>query len=327
MRVSRKIKVITIIGLFAGVLILSGCGKQGPAGGFPPGGTPEVTFMTIQPRQVVVTTELTGRTSANLIAEVRPQVSGIIQKRLFTEGSDVRAGQVLYQIDPAPFQATYDNAAAALGRAEANLPAIRSRADRFRELLTIKAVSQQDYDDAAAAQKQAEADVAYCKATLKSAQINLDYTKITAPISGRIGKSSMTAGALVTAHQPTALASIQQLDPMYVDVPQSTTELLRLRRRLAEGDFNHDSKARNKVHLLLEDGTRYPLDGTLQFRDISVDQTTGSVILRIVFPNSKGVLLPGMFVRASVEEGSESESPPRSPTGRFTRSKGAILWL
>ncbi len=264
--------------------------------------------MTIQPKQVIITTELTGRTSAKLVAEVRPQVGGIIQKRLFMEGSDVKAGQILYQIDPAPFQAALDNAKAALGKAEASLPAVRSRADRFRELIAVKAVSQQDYDDASAALKQAEADVAYWKAMVRTARINLGYTKITAPISGRIGRSGVTAGTLVTASQPTALATIQQLNPMYVDVPQSTTEVLRLRRRLEEGRLNRNGQLRNKVALLLEDNTRYPLEGELQFRDVTVDPTTGSVILRIVFHNPKGVLLPGMFVRAVVEEGVNTQA-------------------
>ena len=210
---------------------------------------------------------------------------------------------MLYQIDPAPFQAALDNAKAALGRAEANLPAIRSRAERYKELLADKAVSQQDYDDAAAALKQAEADIQYWKATVETARINLGYTRVTAPISGRIGRSNVTEGALVTAYQPVALATIQQLDPIYVDVPQSTAELLRLKRRLEDGRLNQDGTNQNKVQLILEDGTAYPLEGTLQFRDVTVDPTTGSVILRIVFPNPEGVLLPGMFVRAVVEEG------------------------
>jgi membrane fusion protein (multidrug efflux system) len=246
---------------------------------------------------------LSGRTSANLVAEVRPQVGGIIQKRLFTEGADVKAGQVLFRIDTAPFQAALDNAKAALSRSEANLSAIRLKADRLRELLVDKAVSQQDYDDAAAALKQTEADIQYYKATVEMARINLGYTSVTAPIAGRIGRSNVTEGALVTAYQPAALATIQQLDPMYVDVPQSTTELLRLRRRLEEGGLHQGGEIRNKVRLLLEDDTKYPLEGALQFRDVTVDPTTGSVILRAAFPNPQGVLLPGMFVRAVVEEG------------------------
>jgi membrane fusion protein (multidrug efflux system) len=303
MQICDRAKRIVVGGILTAILILGGCGQQPNKGGPPPGRAPEVAVVTIQPQRLVITTELAGRTSASLVAELRPQVSGIIRKRLFEEGANVREGQALYQIDPAPYQAALDNAKAALGRAEANLPAIRLKADRLRELLTEKAVSQQDYDDVSAALKQTEADIQYWKAMVETARINLGYTSITAPISGRIGRSSVTAGALVTSHQPTALASIQQLDPMYVDVPQSTTELLRLRRRLEEGGLTNNRQIRNKVRLLLEDDTKYPSEGALQFRDVTVDPTTGSVILRIVFPNPKGYLLPGMFVRAVLEEG------------------------
>jgi membrane fusion protein (multidrug efflux system) len=285
-----------------GVLTLTGCGQQ-TTGGPPQGGPPEVAVVEVKPETVAITTELAGRTSAYLVAEVRPQVGGIIQKRLFNEGADVRAGQVLFRIDAAPFQAALNNATAGLSRSEANLLAIRLKADRLRELLADKAVSQQDSDDAVAALKQTEADIQYWKATVETARINLGYTSVTAPISGRIGRSNVTEGALVTAHQPTALVTIQRLDPMYVDVPQSTTDLLRLRRRLEDGRLNHNGQIRNKVRLLLEDDSQYPWEGALQFRDVTVDPTTGSVILRVVFPNPKGVLLPGMFVRAVVEEG------------------------
>jgi membrane fusion protein (multidrug efflux system) len=259
--------------------------------------------VTVQPQPVVLTTELPGRTCAYLVAEIRPQVNGLIQKRLFTEGSDVKAGEILYQIDPAPFQAALNTAQAALGRSQANLPSIRSRVGRYKDLLADRAVSQQDYDDATSALNQAEADIQYWQAMAETARINLGYTRVTAPISGRIGRSSVTDGALVTAYQPVALSTIQQLDPIYVDVPQSTTELLRLQRRLEDGRLNRDGANQEKVKLLLGDGTEYPLEGTLQFRDVTVDPTTGSFILRIVFPNPQGVLLPGMFVRAVVKEG------------------------
>ena len=262
----------------------------------------EVATVTVAPQSVVLKTELPGRTSPYLIAEIRPQVSGL-KKRLFTEGSDVKAGEALYQIDPAPFQAALDNAKAALARSEANLRALRTRAERFKQALADKAVSQQDFDDAAAALRQAEADVQYWKASVETARINLDYTKITAPIAGRIGKSSVTDGAIVTAYQPVALATIQQLDPIYVDVPQSTADLLRLQRRLADGRLISDGKGQNIVQLILEDSTKYPLEGTLQFRDVSVDPSTATVTLRMVFPNPNGVLLPGMFVQAVVKEG------------------------
>jgi membrane fusion protein (multidrug efflux system) len=301
MQMKNKTERIAAGIVLTGMLLLGSCGQQ--AGAPPQSGPPEVAVVTIQPKRVVITTDLVGRTSANRVAEVRPQVGGIIQKRLFTEGSDVKAGQELYQIDPATYQAALDNARAALARSEANLQAIRAKAGRLRELLADKAVSQQDYDDAAAGLKQTEADIQYWKAMVETASINRKYTSITAPISGRIGRSGVTEGALVTAHQPVALAVIQQLDPMYVDVPQSTAELLRLRKRLAEGDLQRDGTIQNRVHLVLEDASRYPLEGSLQFRDVTVDPTTGSVILRIVFPNPKGVLLPGMFVRAVVDEG------------------------
>jgi membrane fusion protein (multidrug efflux system) len=298
--------MVVLIALSSG-LLLGGCnktdGKQTAAQA-----VPEVATVTIRPQQAVLTTELPGRTSAYRIAEVRPQVNGIVQKRLFAEGSYVTAGQVLYQIDPAPFRAALENAMAALGKAEANLPALRSRAERYKEALADKAVSQQDYDDAASAMKQAEADIQFWKATVENARINLGYTRLTAPISGRIGKSYVTEGALVTGHQPAALTTIQQMDPIHVDVFQATAELLRLKRRLEDRRLTTSGTKQDKVKLLLEDGTAYPLAGTLQFRDVSVDPTTGSVILRIVFPNPKGILLPGMFVRAVVTEGVSNQA-------------------
>lgn len=294
-------RLIAVIMILFPVLISGGCDRSEKTQA--PSPVQEVSAVTVKPQQIMLTTELPGRTSAYLVSEIRPQVSGLIQKRLFTEGAYVKSGQILYQIDPAPFQAALDNANASLGRAEASLPAIRSRAERFKELLLDKAVSRQDYDDAAAALKQAEADVQYWKATVDTARINLEYTRIVAPISGRIGRSTVTEGALVTAHQQAALSTIQQLDPIYVDVPQSTTELLRLQRRLDEGHLNFESNSQNRVKLILEDGTEYPLEGTLQFRDVSVEPSTGSVILRAIFPNPKGTLLPGMFVRAVLKEG------------------------
>jgi len=264
---------------------------------------PEVATFTVGRKAVMLTTELPGRTAPYRIAEIRPQVNGLILKRLFTEGSDVKEGEGLYQIDPSPFQAVLDSAKAALARAEANLPAIQSRAGRYQQALADKAVSQQDYDDASAALRQAEADIQYYKAAVETARINLNYARVTSPISGRIGTSTVTDGAIVTAYQPVALTTIQQLDPIYVDVPQSTTELLRLQRRLEEGKLNQGGVKENQVELILADGTKYPLAGTLQFRDVSVDPSTASVILRMVFPNTNNVLLPGMFVRAVVKEG------------------------
>lgn len=291
----------------ASLLLVGGC-QSGKGRQTAPAPVPEVATVKVSMESVALTAELPGRTSAYQVAEIRPQVSGIIQKRLFTEGSRVRAGQVLYQIDPAPFQAVLDNAKAAVAKAEANLQATRSRAERFKELLPEKAVSQQDYDDAAAALKQTEADIEVWKATVQTASINLGYTRITAPVSGRIGKSNVTEGALVTAQQPAPLSIIQQLDPVFVDVPQSTTEMLRLKRLLEGGRLNQGGAGQKKVKLLLEDGSAYPLAGTLQFRDVTVDPTTASVILRVVFPNPQGVLLPGMFVRAVVREGIKEQA-------------------
>jgi membrane fusion protein (multidrug efflux system) len=273
---------------------------------------PEVAVVTVARQPVLLTTELPGRTSPYCIAEIRPQVNGLIQKRLFTEGADVQVGQGLYQIDPAPFQA-------ALDMAQANLPALRLRADRFKEALADKAVSQQDFDDADAALKQAEA-------AADTARINLNYTHIVSPISGRIGTSTVTEGAIVTAYQPTALTTIQQMNPIYVDVPQSTSETLRLQRLLNTGRINNDGTNANQVQLILEDGTKYPLEGTLQFRDVSVDPTTASVVLRMVFPNPKGVLLPGMFVRTVVQEGvDQAILIPQQAVSRDTKGNPAAL--
>lgn len=288
------------------IAALTGCDRSQSAP--PPPPLPEVAALTVKTQEVLLTTELPGRTAAYRVAEIRPQVNGLIQKRFFTEGSDVKAGQLLYQIDPAPFQAALDNALAALARAEANLPALRSRAQRFADLLAQRAVSQQDYDDAAAGLKQAEAEVQYWKATVQSARINLGYTRVTAPISGRIGKSNVTEGAIVTAYQALPLATIQQLDPIFVDVAQSTTELLRLKRRLEEGELRRHPKDQNKASLILEDGTQYPHEGTFQFQDVTVEPTTGSVTLRMVFPNPEHTLLPGMFVRAVVKEGLQEQA-------------------
>ncbi|MEA1933803.1 MAG: efflux RND transporter periplasmic adaptor subunit [Thermodesulfobacteriota bacterium] len=300
--VYESIKRSIIMAALAGALLPAGC-DRGPLQGPPPMEPPQVTVVTVQTEEVMLTTELPGRTSAFRVAEIRPQISGLILERLFEEGSDVKAGKVLYQIDPAPFQAALDNADAALSRAKANLPPILARVERYKELLTDKAVSQQDYDDTVAAVKQIQAEIESWKAQVETARINLGYTKIKAPIAGRIGRSNVTVGAIVTAYQPVALAIIQQLDPIYVDVPQSTTNLFRLKSRLQKGLLNQQGKDRNKVKLILEDDTAYPLDGTLQFSDITVDQTTGSVTMRALFPNPDGVLLPGMFVRAMIKEG------------------------
>jgi len=250
---------------------------------------PEVGIVTIHAGQATLTAELPGRTAPYRISEVRPQVSGIILKRLFTEGSEVKAGQPLYQIDPAPYRAAYNSAAAVVLTNKA-------KAERYRQLVGAKAIAPQNYDDALAAYKQAAASV-------QSARINLGYTRITAPISGRIGISNVTEGALATAGQTTALTTIQTLDPIYVNIPQSSTQLLALRQAVAKGVLDKDQPALSGVSLWLEDGTKYPLEGKLQFADVTVDTNTGSVTLRAIFPNPHHILLPGMYVRAVIGEG------------------------
>lgn len=251
--------------------------------------TPQVGVVTLEAKPFALTSEVPGRTSAYRIAEVRPQVNGIIQKRLFTEGSEVKAGQQLYQIDPATYEATFKSA-------QATQLSAKSLADRYKLLVADKAVSQQAYDEARAAGLQADA-------ALEQARIDLRYTKVMAPISGRIGRSTVTEGALVSNGQANAMATIQQLDPIYVDVTQSSKELLRLRRDLAEGRLQKASDSAAKVALKLEDGSRYAHEGTLEFSEVAVDESTGSVTLRAVFPNPDHLLLPGMFVHAELLSG------------------------
>lgn len=309
-----------------GLLFSTGCDKGHSQQTAPPP-VPEVTAVLIEPQPLELTTELPGRTTPYLVAEIRPQVNGIIQKRLFREGSDVKVGQLLYQIDPAPFQVALDSARASLGKAQANLPSIRLKAERYKELLIDKAVSRQDYDDTSAAVDQAKAEIEYWKAQVEAARINLNYTQVNAPISGRIGRSSVTDGALVTAYQPAPLATIQQLDPIYVDVAQSSADLLRLKRNLETGQLSADQENGRKVRILLEDGTPYPLEGTLQFRDVTVDPTTGSYTVRIVVPNPQHLLLPGMFVRAAVQEGKTERAILVPQQGVSRNSKGEAIAL
>lgn len=295
-----KYGFLVALGMSLFGLLLAGCGKTRSPIQRP---SPEVVVAVMQPERLALSAELPGRVSAYLIAEVRPQVSGIIQKRLFDEGGDVKAGDLLYQIDPAFYEAAYASAKASLARAEANVPPIRLRAERYKELVDIKAVSQQNYDDIAAALKQAEAELGIARAATETARINLAYAGITAPISGRIGKSAVTIGALATAHQGIPFTTIQQLDQVYVDAPQSSANLLRLKQEIALGNLKRDAMNQAKVRLLLENGALYPLEGVLKFSDVTVDPSTGSFILRMIFPNPDHVLLPGMFVRVIVEEG------------------------
>jgi len=301
------------------------CG-QAQHGGHAPGPA-MVSTVTMVEQPVTLTTELPGRTSAYLVAEIRPQVSGLVLERPFTEGATVTKGTLLYQIDPAPYQAAVDQATAALAVAEAQLPALRSRAERLSQLAQTRAVGEQDAEDAAAALSQAEANVLAAKAAVEVASINLSYTPLTAPITGKIGRSSVTEGALVTAFQPVPLATIQQLDPIYVDVTQASADLLRLRRRIASGQLTRDAESIRTVHLVLEDGTPYPLVGSLAFQDVTVDPTTGSVTLRMVFPNPDHVLLPGMFVRAIVEEGVDEQAILAPQQGVTRNVKGNAVAL
>ncbi|BDU75570.1 efflux RND transporter periplasmic adaptor subunit [Mesoterricola sediminis] len=304
-----------------GIAALLGC-KSAP----PPAMTSEVAFVVIQPRKAALTTELPGRTAPYQVAEVRPQVNGLIQKRLFEEGTDVKEGAVLYQIDPVPYQAALDQAKATLAAAQANLPAIRARAERTKGLAEAKAVGQQEADEAQAAFLQAQAAVAAGKAAVSNAEFNLANTPIKAPIQGRAGKSSVTVGALVTAYQPASLVTVTRLDPIYVDVTQSSAELLRLRKRL-EGGKLHSGDGARKAKLILEDGTPYQLEGRLQFRDVTVDPSTGAVTLRMVFPNPKQVLLPGMFVRAILEDGVDDQAILAPQQGISRDAKGNAIAL
>lgn len=292
----------TCSALLAACELLTGCHKgAAPAPAAPP--PAEVEVISLQPQPIELKTELPGRTSAFLVSEVRPQVGGILQKRLFTEGADVKAGQPLYQIDPSTYKASFDSAQASLNKAQANLVAAKSKAERNSELASIQAVSKQELEDAQSALNQGQADVDLAKASLQTARINLAFTSIGAPISGRVAKSNITPGALVTANQEAALTTIQQLDPMYVDVTQSSADLLRLRNDWENGRIKKAGDNQAIVKLVLEDGSTYALNGKLAFADITVSQSTGTVTLRAIFPNPKGVLLPGMYVRAVLEQG------------------------
>ncbi len=264
---------------------------------------PEVSVVTVHRSSVPVTTELPGRTSALLVAQVRARVDGIVQRRDFDEGRMVRQGERLYQIDPAPYQASLDSAIASLQKARANLASTTAQADRYKVLAAASAVSQQDYDNATASQRQADADVATASAAVEIARINLGYTNVASPITGWIGPSQVTQGAYVQASSATLMATVQKIDPIYVDLTQASVEGLQLRRDVAAGRVKLNGPNPAKVTLFLEDGTQYPSVGQLQFTDITVDQGTGAVTVRAIFPNPRSVLLPGMFVRARVEEG------------------------
>jgi membrane fusion protein (multidrug efflux system) len=302
-----------LAGLFA-ALLLAACDHPEAASNAAPPPVPEVGVYTVQAQPLTLTTDLPGRTAAFRVAEVRPQVSGILQKRLFTEGAEVKEGQQLYQIDAATYQAAYD-------KAQANLVTSKRRAERYAQLVQTGAVGHQDYDDAVATWKEAQAEV-------ESARIDLDHTKMLSPISGRTGRSGITEGALVTNGQPQALVTIQQLDPIYVDVTQPVTEILRLEHALDAGRLQHAGGDGAEVRLTLDDGSEYPLPGTLKFSEVSVDQGTGSVTLRAVFPNPDRKLLPGMFVHAELKEGVQ-QNAKLVPQQAVTRDAGgnATAWV
>ena len=304
---------------------LAGCGPaQAPSG---QRGPAEVGVLTLATRSVGIIDELPGRTVAYRVAEVRPQVSGIVQKRLFAEGGDVKAGEQLYQIDPATYTAALRSAEAALQRADANRDKAKLLRDRYEPLREQSLVSQQAYDDAVAGFNAAEADVAAAKAQLETARINLVYCQVLSPIAGRIGRTLVTEGALVTSQQETPLALVQQLDPIYVDITQSSVEMLRLQRSLESGELQRDEQNQAEVSLTLEDGSAYPERGKLQFAEVSVDPSTGAVVLRALFPNPRRELLPGMFVRAQLTQAMKRDAllvPQRGVT-RNSRGDAVVL--
>nr|WP_318404395.1 efflux RND transporter periplasmic adaptor subunit [Polaromonas sp. SM01] len=287
----------------------------------------QVGVVTLQPESQTLSTELPGRTSAFMSAEIRPQISGIVQKRLFTEGALVKAGQPLYQIDPAAYQVAEASAKAALAKAQAVAKTAEVNAKRNAELVQIDAISRQVYDESQAAVQQTASDVAVAKAALDNARINLDYTRIVAPISGRTSLSTVTPGALVTANQTSVLTTVSQLDPVYVDVTQSSTELLQLKRELAQGRFERVGQGDARINLKLEDGSAYPNPGRLQFAGVSVNPGTGAVTLRAVVPNPNGVLMPGMYVRAQLETGVTPQAlmVPQQAVTRDTTGKASTL--
>lgn len=325
MNKNRRLTPLAAVLLLSGGLVLTGCDNKNNQGQQQGGQqAPEVGIVTLKTQSLNVVTELPGRTSAFRIAEVRPQVGGIIQKRHFVEGSDVKAGTSLYQIDPATYQATYNSAKGSLAQAQAQAEIARLTVNRYKPLLGTNYVSKQDYDQAVATQRQADASVQAAQASVDSALINLNYTKVISPISGRVGKSTVTEGALVSSGQTTALTTVQQLDPIYVDVTQSSNDYLALKRQMEAGTLQQNA-GKATVHLLLDNGSEYAQTGTLEFSDVTVDETTGSITLRAIFPNPQHNLLPGMFVRARLDSGVNTnallvpqQGVTRNPRGEAT---------
>lgn len=317
---TNHFRLLPLSGFIVCALLLAGC--DGQENQHPQAQAPQVSVHIVKSAPLAVTTELPGRTDAFRVAEVRPQVSGIILHRNFTEGSDVKAGESLYQIDPATYQAAYDNAKGELAKAQAAATIARLTVKRYLPLVGTQYVSRQEYDQAVATAQQADASVVAAQAGVESARINLAYTKVTSPIDGRIGKSSVTEGALVTTGQSAALATVQQLDPIYVDVTQSSSDFMRLKQTsLQKGDGTRS------VELLMESGQPYPLKGTLQFSDVTVDESTGSITLRAIFPNPQHMLLPGMFVRARIDEGIQPNAilVPQQGVTRTPRGDATVL--
>ncbi|ENP6490160.1 multidrug efflux RND transporter periplasmic adaptor subunit AcrA [Salmonella enterica] len=324
MNKNRGLTPLAVVLMLSGSLALTGCDdKQDQQGGQQ---MPEVGVVTLKTEPLQITTELPGRTVAYRIAEVRPQVSGIILKRNFVEGSDIEAGVSLYQIDPATYQATYDSAKGDLAKAQAAANIAELTVKRYQKLLGTQYISKQEYDQALADAQQATAAVVAAKAAVETARINLAYTKVTSPISGRIGKSSVTEGALVQNGQASALATVQQLDPIHVDVTQSSNDFLRLKQELANGSLKQEN-GKAKVDLVTSDGIKFPQSGTLEFSDVTVDQTTGSITLRAIFPNPDHTLLPGMFVRARLQEGTKPTAllVPQQGVTRTPRGDATVL--
>ncbi|HAD4800613.1 TPA_asm: multidrug efflux RND transporter periplasmic adaptor subunit AcrA [Salmonella enterica subsp. enterica serovar Typhi str. CT18] len=324
MNKNRGLTPLAVVLMLSGSLALTGCDdKQDQQGGQQ---MPEVGVVTLKTEPLQITTELPGRTVAYRIAEVRPQVSGIILKRNFVEGSDIEAGVSLYQIDPATYQATYDSAKGDLAKAQAAANIAELTVKRYQKLLGTQYISKQEYDQALADAQQATAAVVAAKAAVETARINLAYTKVTSPISGRIGKSSVTEGALVQNGQASALATVQQLDPIYVDVTRSSNDFLRLKQELANGSLKQEN-GKAKVDLVTSDGIKFPQSGTLEFSDVTVDQSTGSITLRAIFPNPDHTLLPGMFVRARLQEGTKPTAllVPQQGVTRTPRGDATVL--
>ena len=311
---------LTLVAAFA-----AGCGASSKeaASNLPP----EVGVIIVQPQRTSISTLLPGRTVAYRIAQVRPQVSGIIKQRVYTEGAVVAAGQALYQLDPAPYQAALDSARAALAKADANALTTRQKYERYQQLALSGDVSQQDRDDVTANMRQAEADQATARAAVETAQINLGYTRIVAPIAGRTGTSTYTEGALVTANQDNALTTVQQYDPMYVDLAQAAADVLRLRQQFAAGRLRRSDERGARVQLQLEDGTRYAREGRLEFTGVTVSESTGAITLRAVFPNPEGTLLPGMFVRAQLDQATDDSAllVPQQAVSRDARGGASAL--